>query len=144
MNIDQINLFKESKLKKTYLALLGIFFIITLAISSANVTAQETYEITINAYCLNEGVDVIVDVTYDGSSYPTPHIFIELIGENTFVVPSEDPSGHPFAYWQDDESLTNPERIITAGGEYVAVYFDPTIIAEVNIDPDTFNLKSKR
>ncbi len=152
MELNQINPLKEIKLGKTSLALLGIFFLVTLTMSSANVAAQEPpldevvieyYDVTINAYCINEGINVTVDVTYNESSYATPYTFFNLTGENTFEVPPTDPNGHPFAYWQDDESLTNPERNITDGGEYIAVYFDPTIVAEVNIDPDTFNLKSK-
>ena len=80
------------------------------------------YNVTINAHCITEGVDVNVSVVFDGSPtvYTTPCTFTNLIGTHTFTVSSMDPDGHPFKQW----STLEPTSAITvwSGGTYTAYY----------------------
>jgi outer membrane protein assembly factor BamB len=81
-----------------------------------------TYDVTINAHCNTEGVDISVPITMDGSptGYNTPHTFTGLTGTHTFTVPNTDPSGHPFKQWSTGSTSTT--ITVSAGGTYTAYY----------------------
>jgi len=142
--------------KKTSLAFLGVLLLTTLAISSINTSALEVkaqtvddinYDITIDAYCLTENVSISVEVRMDDGDWQlTSYTFANLNDSHIIEVNSLDPNGHPFAYWDDDNTLTSPNRTISSGGNYTAIYYDSTIPEfefEIDIDPDTLNLKSR-
>jgi outer membrane protein assembly factor BamB len=87
---------------------------------------QIPYDVTINAHCDTEGVDISVPITMDGSptGYNTPHTFTGLTGTHTFTVPNTDPSGHPFKQWSTGETSTT--ITVNTGGTYTAYYETPT------------------
>jgi len=80
------------------------------------------YDVTINAHCNSEGIDVSVPITEDGSStsFKTPYTFSRLMVTHTFSVPSTDPSGHPFTQWSTGETTTT--ITVSSGGSYTAYY----------------------
>lgn len=141
--------------KKASLAFLGVLLLTTLAISSINTSALEVkaqttddinYNITIDAYCLTENASVSVEVRMDGGVWQlTPYTFANLNDSHIIEVSSLDPNGHPFAYWDDDNNLKSTNRTISSDGNYTAIYQDtiPELEFEIDIDPDTLNLKSR-
>ena len=158
MSLNSLEIWKTIRSKKTTLAFFGIFFLATLAISNNGVSAYElqaypdgaieTYDVTIDAYCLTEDTSVNVMVRMDeGDWQPTPYTFADLMDSHTFEVNSTDSNDHPFAYWGDNNTLTSPIRTISSGGNCMAVYFEPTVEPEllevkIDINPDALNLGS--
>jgi hypothetical protein len=96
------------------------------------------YNVTINAHCLTEGVDVNVSVALDGSptGLTTPCTFTELIGTHTFTVSSTDPDGHFFINWTTGE--TTSTITVSAGGTFTAYYEEGPL--SIIISPDTATL----
>ncbi|WP_455277420.1 hypothetical protein [[Eubacterium] cellulosolvens] len=141
--------------KKASLTFFGVLLLTTLAISSINTSALEVkaqttddinYDITIDAYCLTENSSISVEVRMDGGVWQlTPYTFANLNDSHIIEVGSFDPNGHPFVYWDDDSNLTSTNRTISSGGNYTAIYQDtiPELEFEIDIDPDTLNLKSR-
>lgn len=82
------------------------------------------YEVTIEAYCYTEGMDVSVFITMDGTptGFTTPHTFTKT-STHTFTVPSSDANGHPFYKWSTGLEATT--IIVSAAGTYTAYYGDP-------------------
>jgi hypothetical protein len=96
------------------------------------------YNVTINAHCLTEGVDVNVSVALDGSptGLTTPCTFTELIGAHTFTVSSTDPDGHFFINWTTGE--TTSTITVSAGGTFTAYYEEGPL--SISVSPDTATL----
>jgi hypothetical protein len=100
-----------------------------------------TQNITINAHCNTEGIDLAVPITKDGSAtgYTTPHTFNSLKGSHTFTVPGADANGHPFLQWSTGQTSTT--ITVSSGGTYTAYYqaappptYDATISAHCNTE----------
>jgi len=87
------------------------------------------YNITIRAHCINEGIDVNLNITMDGSltGYQTPHTFTSLAGMHTFTLPQHDVHGHQFRQWSIGERSTTIN--VTKGGTYIAYYRTPPVHA---------------
>ncbi|MEM2924369.1 MAG: PA14 domain-containing protein [Methanocellales archaeon] len=85
-----------------------------------------TYNVTIQAWCIEENKDPKVDITMDGSSTgkKTPHTFTGLTGTHTFTVPSSDSKGHQFWKWNETGS-TSRTISVSSSGTYTAVYRQP-------------------
>ncbi len=162
MNLKLANARKISKSKRATLTFLGIFLLTTLVISNADVSAYasqdnlhdidlyiDPYDVTIDAYCLTDNISVQVEVLMNESDLQvTPYTFVNLTDSHNFTVPPVDPNGHPFIYWDDDNTLTSLNRTISSGGNYTAIYSAPIIPivpieVEIKINPQTLNLKSR-
>jgi len=86
------------------------------------VFVEETYDVTISAYCNIEGVNVSVDILKDNSEtgFTTPCTFTGLTGYHNFTVPPSDGSGHPFKQWSSSENSTT--ITVNTSGTYTATY----------------------
>ena len=162
MNLKLANAKKIFKSKRATLTFLGIFLLTTLVISNADVSVYaypdnlndidlyiDPYDVTIDAYYLTDNISVQVEVLMDESDLQvTPYTFVNLTDSHNFTVSAVDPNDHPFVYWDDDNTLTSPNRTISFGGNYTAIYSAPIIPTvpievEIKINPQTLNLKSR-
>jgi hypothetical protein len=80
------------------------------------------YDVTIDAFCLYEGMNVNVEILMDGFStgYTTPHTFTDIVGTHTFTVSDTDSAGHLFKQWNTGD--VTQAKAVNAAGTYTAYY----------------------
>jgi len=94
----------------------------------------QPYDVTVNAHCDFEGIDISVSIKMDGAptSYSTPHTFTDLTGPHDFTVPDTDVKGHPFAKWSTGQTDTT---IRLSSAETVTAYYKGNMDFEISVNP---------